>query len=87
MLSTCKTSVPVLSELLLLLSEILFIQNFLECVTERGIICRNRNIGFCFHFEHFSLLARVVSDNNRDFYVACVSECVILLFSCFIVRP
>jgi hypothetical protein len=110
MLSTCTTSVTVLSELLLLQSEILFIQNSLECVTEHGIICRNRNIGFYFHFEHFSLLACVVSDNNHDFKfvmvhlnmslavlcyifcvpplnVACVSECVVLLFSCFIVRP
>jgi hypothetical protein len=102
--------VTLLSELLLLLSEMVFIQNFLACVTERGIICRNKNTGFCFHFKHFSLLPCVVSDNNHDFkfvmvylnmsmvvlcyilcvppaHVACMSECVVLLFSCLIVRP
>ena len=48
MLSTCMTSVTLLAELLLLLSEILFIQNFQTCVTECGIICRNKNIVFFF---------------------------------------
>jgi hypothetical protein len=83
MLSTCTTSVTVLSELLLL-SEILFIQNFLVCVTERGTICRNKNMGFCFYFEHFSLLPCVVSDNNHDFKFVMVHLNMSMAVLCYI---
>jgi hypothetical protein len=67
------------------------IQNFLACVTEHGIICRNKNIGFCFHFEHFSLLPCVVSANNHDFKFVMVhlnmSMAVLCLIFCVFFRP
>jgi hypothetical protein len=49
----CAMSVTVLSELLPLLSEILFIRIFIACVAERGIKCGNKNIGFCFLLSIF----------------------------------